>query len=87
MDRGSFVEKGMHSLVHHGFQMLTPLRNLFIYFFQKVERWIHIYGLPFHLWNRDNFEVIGKYLCELVGVDTCTLDFSKLDGARISGQK
>lgn len=44
---------------------------------------MHVYGLPFHLWSRENLKVIGNYLGEIAAVKPHTLDLSKPDGARI----
>lgn len=37
----------------------------------------------YHLWSSDNFEILGKYLGELVGIDPCTLDFYEHDRAHV----
>lgn len=43
---------------------------------------VHIFGLPFHLWNNDNFTRIGDAFGEAVAIGHTAMEFSKLDASR-----
>lgn len=52
-------------------------------FFERVERWVHVYGLPYHLWCNENFASTRNEIGEAVIVDPCSINFTKLDVVRI----
>lgn len=52
-------------------------------FLERTKRWVHVYGLPYHLWSSGNFMLIGNQVGEAVAVDPCSINFTKHDAVRI----
>lgn len=48
-------------------------------FFTNVERWVHLYGLSYHLWSVQ----IGNTIGEAVALDPASTDFTRLDATRV----
>lgn len=77
---GSLVEQGVQiSFAPWRYDANTYEEQFFI----KEERRVQIYGLPYHLWSRENFTKIGDHVGKAVGIYSHILDLTKLDAARI----
>lgn len=52
-------------------------------FSEEEERWVQLFGLPYHLWRMENFTIIGDKLGGVVAMDKSTVNLEKIGGAKI----
>lgn len=80
LDRGVIVEKGTQISIA---AWRSEVNTLEACFFACVERWVHLYSIPYHLWSVQNFTLIDNTIGEAVALDPASTAFSRLDTARI----
>lgn len=78
LDRGATMEKGTQISFAAWKSDVITFEECF---FTNVERWVRLYGLPYHLWSVQNFTLIGSAIGEAVAVNLASADFSRLDAA------
>lgn len=77
IDRGDIIVGGTQIAVALWRSEVNTFQEAF---FEKEERWIQLFGLPYHLWSTDNFTMIGNYLGGAVAFDNESVNLVKIGG-------
>lgn len=52
--------------------------------FEKLDRWLHILGLPCHLRPKENLVKIGDPIRRMVVVDVCSVSLANLNSGNVT---
>lgn len=80
VDRGTTVEAGSQIAIAPWRSNVNTFEDKY---FEREERWVQFFGVPYHLWSMENSTKIGDKLGGVVAMDTCAINMKKIGGAKI----